>query len=142
MSRINIGEKPADINDDLHTLFSISSGRNDTISQTKFFESINSTIVNHDKIIYSEHDILKSPEDDAIIICIPSDLSLSGISKSISDKYGILSLLKRLKLKPGDCFVDRSSRKVLCLITKTRHSDALSLSHLENNFRKLHEHTN
>jgi hypothetical protein len=140
MSPINIGEKPAAINDDLHTLFSISSGRNDTISQTKFFESINSTIVNHDKIIYSEHDILKSPEDEAIIICIPSDLS--GISKSISDKYGILSLLKRLKLKPGDCFVVRNSRKVLCLITKTRHSDAPSLSHNENSFRKLHEHAN
>ena len=45
-------------------------------------------------------------------------------------------------MKPGDCFVDRSSRTVLCLITKTRHSDPPSLTHLENCFRKLDEHIN
>lgn len=44
MSRINIGEKPEAIKDDLHTLFSISPEPFETISDTQLFESLNSII--------------------------------------------------------------------------------------------------
>ena len=139
MSRINIDEKPERIMDVLHTLFSISPEQIDSISNTKLLTAISSIVLKDDKLNYSDQDILSSSPDIPIVVCIPSDLNLTGLTRSICETYGLFPRLKRHNWKLGDCFVERGTRTVLFLVTKRRSSDPSSLDHLESSLRKLVE---
>jgi hypothetical protein len=139
MSRINIGEKPERIMDELHALFSISLQKFDSISNTKFLTGISSIVFKDDTLNYSDQDILSSSPDVPIVVCIPSDLNLTGLTRSICEAYGLFPRHNRLNWKLGDCCVEIGTRTVLFLVTKRPSSDPPSLDHLESSLRKLVE---
>ena len=110
MSRINIGEKPEKIIDELPTLFSISSENFDSISNAEFLTALSAIVLTDDKLTYLDQYFFCSSPDVPIVVCRPSDLNLTSLTRSICETYGLFPRLKRHNWKLGDCFVERGTR--------------------------------